>query len=533
MSAVASLADHATLVAALERTLNADAVFETHISSVLLAGAHAYKLKKPVAFGFLDFSTPSARAHFCAEELRLNRRTAPRLYLDVQPVTGTLEAPRVGGNGTPIEHLLRMRRFDPAQVLDRVVAQDGLTIAQVDALAAEVAALHAIAARADAGTRLGAPDTVRRWVDGNLAELRGASHSPVDRASLDALAAWTAAEFERRQALVAARQRTGFVRECHGDLHLGNVVLIDAAPVLFDALEFNDELRWIDVVSDVAFLFMDLLDHGQPALAWRMLGGYLEAGGDYDGVALLRYYAVYRALVRAKVALLRTQQPDAPPIARVRSQAGFAQYLALAEALVEAPPRPLLVVMTGLSGSGKSTVARELAAELGGLRLRSDVERKRLAGIAASARGADALYSPAMTVRTYARLREVAAGLLAAGVPAVVDAASLRADERRELAGVAAAGDGRAVVVACEAPAAVLQARVAARKQAGGDPSDATLDVLARQHGWRQARAADEPPHERIDTDCTPAELSLRCRALAARLAADTPVGPSVGGIDG
>ena len=473
--AVDSLADHAALVAALRAQLGADALIETHISSVLLAGDHAYKLKKPVDFGFVNFATLPLRAHYCAEELRLNRRTAPQIYLEVLPVTGTLAAPAIGGAGEPIDHLLRMRRFDPAQVLDRVAARGALNAAQVEALATAIAELHRAAARAAADSPFGTPATVQRWVDGNLAQVRADCRSAVDRARVDALAHWTQQRFECQRELIESRRRAGFVREGHGDLHLGNVVLVEGRPILFDALEFNPELRWIDVASDVAFLFMDLLDHEQPAAAWRLLSGYLEATGDYDGVALLHFYAVYRALVRAKVALLRVQQPAAPPIVRVRAQRNFAHYLALAERLARSRPAPQLVLMTGLSGSGKSTVAAELAARLGALRLRSDVERKRLAGIAAAARGAADLYSPRMTELTYGRLQALAATLLAA--------------------------------------------RIAGRAAAAHDPSDATLEVLVQQQRWREPRADDEPAHHLIDTDCAPAALALRCAVLARRLA--------------
>jgi predicted kinase len=387
----------------------------------------------------------------------------------------------------------------------------------VDALAAAVAELHAAAARAPAAGSLGSAPIVRRWVDDNVDELRACSHAAADRARIDALAEWSRREFGRLQPRLDRRLRDGFVRECHGDLHLANAVMVDGAPLLFDALEFNEELRWIDVISDIAFAFMDLLDRGVPALAWRLLGGWIEANGDWDGLALLRWYAVYRALVRAKIALLRVQQPQAPRLQRLRAQVGFAHYLALAESLVR-PSTPVLVVMTGLSGSGKSRVAIELATRLGALRVRSDVERKRLAGLASDARGGAALYSAQMTQRTYARLSDIAGGLLDAGLSAVIDAASLRADERRRLARVAQSRNCAVHVVACEAPLHVLQRRIAARAQAGGDASDATLAVLAQQPGWRQARASDEPMHRVIDTDCAPDELVRRCDALAAAL---------------
>lgn len=518
MPTVLSLADHATLVAALGRVLGAEALIETHISSVLLAGDLAYKLKKPVKFSFVDFSTLALRGHFCAEELRLNRRTASQLYLDVQPVTGTLEAPQVGGTGEPIEHLLRMRRFDPAQGLDQVAARGELTAVQIDALATALAELHRTAACAEDDSPFGTPATVQRWVDGNLDHVRADCHAAVDRARVDALADWSRHRFQRQRGLIESRRRAGFVREGHGDLHLGNVVLIDGRPVLFDALEFNEELRWIDVASDVAFLFMDLLDHGQSPLAWRMLSGYLEASGDYDGVTLLHYYAVYRALVRARVALLRVQQPAAPPIVRVRAQRTFAHYLTLAEGLAQSRLSPRLIVMTGLSGSGKSTVALELAAQLGALRVRSDVERKRLTGLPAKARGGPDLYTPEMTERTYARMREIAAMLLRAGVSVVVDAASLRADERRSLGRVALDCGAVASVVACVAPVPQLRRRLAARTAASRDPSDATLDVLERQVDWREPRAADEPTWLTVDTDCGADELVARSAVLARQL---------------
>jgi aminoglycoside phosphotransferase family enzyme/predicted kinase len=521
MSVIETLADHETLVRALRtpaawpQPVSAVEVIETHISTVLLVDVYAYKLKKPVVFPFLDFSTLAARAFYCAEEVRLNRRTAPQICLDVVPIAGPLAAPRVGGEGEPIEYAVRMRRFDPAQTLDRRAERGALDETQIDALALAIAQLHRAAAPAPDRGEFGTPATVHRWTAQNLFDLRGHVLAAADRARIDELAAWSEREFRRRRSLIERRRGAGCVREGHGDLHLGNVVLLDGAPVLFDALEFNPELRFIDVINDVAFVFMDLADHGFDALAWRLLGRYLEASGDYEGVALLGYYAVYRALVRAHVARIRAQQSVVAAQTRVRLHATFEQYLALAERLA-GPPAPMLVVMTGLSGSGKSTVAQHLAQRLGGLRVRSDIERKRLAGPSEGF-----LYSKEMTVRTYDRLQQIAGHLLDAGVTAVIDAASLKSAERRALAAVAQSRGVRCEVVCCEAPFAVLCQRVAKRAAVGNDPSDATLVVLEQQREWREPAAAGEPPHRLLHTDCDAATLASRCADLALRMRRD------------
>ncbi len=531
MRAVADLDDHAALVAALRDprawpgVSAAVELVETHISSVLLAGEHACKLKKPVRFSFLDFSTLERRRHFCEEELRINRRTAARLYLGVRPIVGSIESPRLGSEGSEgeaIEYCVWMRRFDSAHTLDRLAFAGALTDAHIDAQA--IAALHAVAAPVPPDADYGSAATARRWALRNLDDLRADAHAAADRGRLDALLAWTGHEAARLATAIDARRAAGRVRECHGDLHLGNAVLIDGAPLLFDALEFDPELRFIDVGSDVAFMFMDLLDHELPALGWRLLDGWLQASGDWDAAPLLRFYAVYRALVRARVAQLRAQQGNrqgggagSTRLSRLRQHVSYTHYLALAERLAQ-PPAPALVVMSGLSGSGKSTAAAAIARALGALRIRSDVERKRLAGLDPQARGDDALYAPAMTARTYVRMQALAGMLLDAGLSVVVDAAALRAAERSALATVARRRGLRVVVVACEAPIGVLAARIDARGRTGADPSDATRAVLQRQVGWREPRAADEPEHWLLDTAVERAQLQQACAVLAQRL---------------
>lgn len=501
------LQDHRTLVAALAAALGpATRVIETHISTLLLAGEFAYKLRKPLALPFLDFTTLAARRHDCEEELRLNRRTAPDLYLDVRPVLGSAEAPRIGApdeDAGAIDWLLRMRRFDDELLLDRLAARGALGAAEVDALARGVADFHASLPASPAAW--GDPESVLRWARANFVAL-GAAHDLQD------LHDWTEREFERIAPLLALRRAQGRVREGHGDLHLANIVMRGGVPVPFDAIEFNPALRHADTMADAAFVFMDLWRHGLRAPAWRFASAYAERGGDHEGLALLHFFAVYRALVRAQVAALRG---DAAACAR---DADVAREIAHSRRA-----RPLLLLTVGLSGAGKSTVALELLQALGALRLRSDVERKRLAGLAAEARPtpaqAEALYSAAMTQRTYARLGSLAGTLLNAGLNVIVDAAALRRPERDALRALADAHGAEFRLVECVAPEAVLRERIARRAAQGRDASDADQAVLALQLRIVEIPASDEAAL-RLDTDADPATVARRCAALAARLVA-------------
>jgi aminoglycoside phosphotransferase family enzyme/predicted kinase len=472
-------------------------VLETHLSSVVLAGPYAVKLKKPLALDFVDFSTLERRHHYCREELRLNQRTAAAWYVDVLPVTGTPDAPRVGGPGEPIEWALRMRRFDQALLLDRMAARGELTGAHADALARTIAAFHAALSASPAA--YGDPAMALRFARANLHTLAASGLEPD---AVEALRAWTETRFEAIAPAMARRRALGFVREGHGDLHLGNIAWLDGAPVPFDALEFDPSLRHLDVLGDAAFAFMDLLDHGLPGLAWRWFSGYLEHGGDYLGLPLWRWFAVYRALVRAKVAAIRAGQADT-----------------LAGALARPRAPALLVMTTGVSGSGKSTVARRLVEALGGVGVRSDVERKRLHGMAATARpdAKAGLYERAATVRTYARLADVARAALQGGVTLVVDAAFLRRDERDAMRALARTLGTRCVTVECAAPEAVLHERLTRRAQSNADASDATVEVLRMQLRSRDPLAPDEGAIV-LDTDRPLAELAARVDALAAGL---------------
>jgi len=499
-----TLPQHRTLVAALQAALGADTVqIETHISTLLLAGEFAYKLRKPVALPFLDFTTLAARAHDCEEELRLNRRTAPQLYLDVRPVRGTLAQPRIGEHDEAtgaIDWLLRMRRFDNELLLDRLAARGALGEADVDALARRVADFHAALPASPAA--YGDPVSVLAWARANFAALGEAVETDLHD--------WSEREFERIAPRLALRRAQGRVREGHGDLHLGNIVKLDGEPLPFDAIEFNPALRHGDTMSDAAFVFMDLWRHGLRALAWRFASAYAERGGDHEGLALLPFFAVYRALVRAQVAALR------------HDTAALARDLRTARELTQLRrPRPLLLLTVGLSGSGKSTVALELLQALGAVRVRSDVERKRLAGLAATARPSAQqtaqLYGPAMTQRTYARLNALAATLLQAGLNVIVDAAALRRHERDSLRALAAECDADFRLIECVAPEAVLRARIARRQAEDHDASDADQEVLSLQLRICEIPASEEAAL-RLDTDADPAVVRRRCLALVSRL---------------
>jgi aminoglycoside phosphotransferase family enzyme/predicted kinase len=468
-------------------------VIETHISYVLLTGTFAYKIKKAVDFGFLNFTTLAARKHFCEQELRLNRRLAPALYLDVVAITGSAERPEIGGEGPALDYAVKMREFPQSALASGLLANNALGPADIDALAAQVAAFHeTIGVAADDGA-FGSPEAIRETAMQNIASLRGLSTSPREQRDIDDLAAWTEHEYLAKEAALRGRQRGGFVRECHGDLHLGNIARVDGKLTVFDCIEFNDEMRWIDVMSEVAFTVMDLEDRNRRDLARRFLNGYLEITGDYAGLAVLPFYLAYRALVRAKIHRLRAAQlgtsAQATPLAEYRG------YIALA--LRYTQPRHAAVVLThGLSGSGKTVLSQALLEQTDAVRIRSDVERKRLHRIAPQERfGAGierGVYSSASTVATYRRMCALASDIAAAGFVAIVDATFLHRWQRDLFQALAANMRVPFLIVSFQAPEPTLRQRIARRLADGKDASDANLDVLEHQLRTQEPLAAEE-----------------------------------------
>ncbi len=469
-------------------------VIETHISWVLLTGEFAYKIKKPLDLGFLDFSSLDKRLHACCDEVQLNRRLAPAIYLDVVPINGTPAAPRLNGSGETFEYAVKMRQFPPDATLDRLDAEGGMTAQHVEAIAATLARFHLEGcARAAADSPWGSPEKIWQPVAQNFAQIAPRLDDPADRQALDALQRWSEAEHARLAPLMAARKRDGFVRECHGDLHLGNLAWVDDQLLVFDCIEFNPELRWIDIQSEIAFAYMDLLQRGHADWAWLFLNAWLEQTGDYAGIALLRYYAVYRALVRAKVAAIRSTQTVGPE--RDAAPAEVRALLNLATTLTQIPP-PRLDITHGLSGSGKTTVTRTLMQTPGAIRLRSDVERKRLAGLDALAKSGSGvgenLYAADATRRTYEHLARLAGDVLDAGWPVIVDATFTARWQRNLLRETARVRVIEFRILDFPVPLATLRERIVERSHAGNDASEADLAVLQHQLDTEEPLAADE-----------------------------------------
>jgi aminoglycoside phosphotransferase family enzyme/predicted kinase len=453
---------------------------ETHISWVFLTGRYVYKVKKPVDFGFLDFASLEKRRHYCHEEVRLNRRFAPSLYLAAVPITGRPQEAVVAGDGEPTEWAVQLAEFDEACRLDRLLDVGGLGAADCDTLGREIAAVQQRLEVASRDTPWGTAATAAEAFRMNLAQI--VEHRPAAADASTALTRWMSERIASQSDAFAMRRATGKVRQCHGDLHLANLVRHEGHFLAFDAIEFSDTLRWIDVASDIAFLAMDLESRGRPDLAAIVTSGWIEASDDHAATAVLPIYLVYRATVRAAVAAIRAAQPDADTDA---AAAESDRYLALARSLA-APGRPVLYATCGPSGSGKTTLARRVVATASAVHLRSDVERKRAAGMSPTERPADTdaaarLYSEAATRDTYNRLARLARGMLGDGARVVVDAACTARWQREVIAEAAAATGADLVWIVPQVPEPVLIERVEARRQRDHDASDATAAIVRSQ----------------------------------------------------
>ncbi|MDA1185531.1 MAG: AAA family ATPase [Acidobacteria bacterium] len=470
---------------------------DTHSAVVFLAGPRALKLKRAVRFDYLDFSTEPLRRAACEAEVRINRRTAPMLYRGMVAVTreanGSLA---LNGAGTPVDWLVEMVRFSQDGLLDRLAARDALDLSLMRPLAAAIAEFHMAAARrSDHGGRAG----VAWVVDGNEEGFRNEGAGILDPRVAAELTASARLELQRQASLLDRRRSDGLVRQCHGDLHLRNIVLLDDTPTLFDAIEFNDRIACVDVLYDLAFLLMDLWKRRLPGHANAVLNGYLAETGDLEGLSLVPLFLSCRAAVRAKTSATAARvQPDPQ---RTRELEALArEYLDMASHLLARVP-PRLVAVGGLSGSGQSTLARALAPSVGGppgaVVVRSDEIRKSLCGVGLLEHLGDDAYTAEMTARVYEALIERARVALLAGWSVVVDAVWARLSDRATVEALAASTSAPFLGIWLEAPQDVLIGRAERR---GPDASDADAAVVRLQHAqdhgvvrWRRLDASPGP----------------------------------------
>lgn len=456
---------------------------QTHISYVLLTGDYAYKLKKPVNFGFLDFSTLEKRQRFCAEELRLNQRGAPELYLEVLPVTQVENQYQLGGTGQPVEYVLKMRQFPQEALFSTMFEQGKLGEVHLEELGRVVAQYHANAETNDYIRTFGEVAQVRACIEENYDKTKKYIGGPQTQARFEETKHFTDGFFAQRPELFASRIQNNWIRECHGDLHLRNICLWHEKILLFDCIEFNEQFRFVDVMYDVAFTVMDLEARQRLDLGNVFLNTYVEQTGDWDGLQVLPLYLSRQAYVRAKVNSLLLDDQSVSSAAKEEAAATAADYYQLAWQYTK-PRRGQLILMSGLSGSGKSTIARQLARKLGAIHIRSDAVRKHLAGIPLTERGEANLYTAEMSQKTYDRLLELGIMLATQGFPVILDAKYDQQQLRLDAIAQAQSHQLPLQIVHCTAPLEVLRDRLSSRT---GDIADATADLLGAQ------QAAVEP----------------------------------------
>lgn len=465
-------------------------LMQTHVSYVFLTGDYAYKVKKPMNFGFLDFSTLEARGHFCSEELRMNQLMAPEIYLEVLPITQQGDRFVLGGAGQPVEYVLKMCQFPQEALFINLFEQGKLTEAHMEELGRIVAQFHAEAQTSDYIRSFGKVSKIREAIDENYQQTEKYIGGPQTQQQYEETKHFTDTFFADCQELFATRRETERIRECHGDLHLRNICLWHDKIQLFDRIEFNEPFRFVDVMYDVAFTVMDLEARGRQDLGNAFLNTYVEQTGDWEGLQVLPLYLSRQAYVRAKVNSFLLDDSGVPDDAKQEASAIASDYYRLAWEYTKTN-QGQLILMSGLSGSGKSTVARHLARRLGGIYIRSDAVRKHLADVPLEQPGRDELYTWAMSEKTYARLLELGIKLASVGFPVILDAKYDRQKFRQDAIALFKSYQLPVRIIYCTAPEAVLRDRLLSRT---GDVSDATANLLTLQQAAAQPFTEEEQP---------------------------------------
>ncbi|WJW74419.1 AAA family ATPase [Thiohalobacter sp. IOR34] len=493
-------------------------LIETHISCLLLTGEIAYKIKKAVDLGFLDFSTLEKRHFYCQEELRLNRRLAPELYLEVVGIHGSEDDPSLLGDGEAVEYAVKMRQFPQAARLDRVTARGELQPTHIDRLARDIATFHQQLPVAGTDTVFGSAEVLQQQMRQNFEQIRRHCDLTTVIDACRHIQAWSEHSFSLHLEEFEQRRHEGWIRECHGDMHLANMVLLNERPLIFDCIEFSEELRWIDTMSEAAFLYMDLDYHDQNRLARRFLNQYLAWSSDYMGLSLLKYYLVYRAMVRAKVEAIQWQQNRDDPARAEPHRKALEGHLRLAVTYTRETAAPPIIILHGYSGAGKSRLAEQLAESCGAIHIRSDVERKHLLGLPPDADTRSELeqgaYTETRTRQTYQRLLALAYGIIDAGLPVIVDATFLKREQRAAFLRLATVAAAPFVILDVHARPETLRERIRRRAAEGRDPSEAGLEVLAHQLQGAEPLAEEEKDYVvEVDTD-QPLEIETITRRI-------------------
>ena len=465
---------------------------QTHISYILLTGDYAYKVKKPVNYGFLDFSTLDKREHFCHEEIRLNQRGAADLYLEVLPITETAGQFRLGGSAEAVEFTVRMEQFPEGTLFTDLFDQGKLTAELLVRLAKELVSFHQKGAINDYIRSFGDVAQIRQAIDENYDQTVGYIGRSQTQAQFDETRQYTDRLFAEKADLFTTRTQHNWIRECHGDVHLRNIALWNDTILLFDCIEFNEPFRFVDVMFDIAYIIMDLDARDRPDLSNVFLNTYIEEMGDWEGLQVLPLYLSRQSYVRAKVTSFLLDDPTIPDAVKQEATATAQRYFRLAWDYTRSPlgtaseaHRGQIFLTTGLSGSGKSTVSRLLAQKIGAVYIRSDAVRKHLAGIPLSEQGDASLYTPAMTQQTYDRLLHLGITLAKQGYSVILDAKYDRQILRQAVIQAVEAVNAddsthplSLQILHCTAPLDVRQNWLHQRQ---GDVSDATPDLLPTQ----------------------------------------------------
>jgi hypothetical protein len=502
-------------------------LLETPMSWVLLTGEFAYKIKRPVHHPLLDLRARTARTRLCEEQLRLNRRFAPELYLGVSAICELDGQAVMDGAGPVIESALRMRQFDRAQALDALLRAGRVEAIELETFGAALARIHAQLPQLQPPDRRGTAAALRARIVSNLDQAAQALAALGRPHPIEALRARVLEQLDASAAVIDARWAAGRVRECHGDLHARNIVRLEGSLVAFDCLEFESACCWIDVADELAMLLADLDWRDRPRLAHAYLGGYLAESGDYQALRVLPLYRTHRALVRAKMAALQAQASTDPLL----RESAVAEMDALVDRAGRALRRrtPRLLLLCGLPGSGKTWLSQALGVRLGAVLLRADIERRRLAGLAPQARTDSAagagLYTPQANAAVYEHLAQCMQDVIGGGFTAIVDASFALQEDRQRMAALAARLGAQCWLVHCSAPYGLLQQRIEQRQRKGSDASEPDAQVLASQQ-QRFEPVGAAPDMTVIEVDTADPTCATRVMAALQLPAAVPPAAP-------